>query len=349
MKRNRRIPSVLALMLAAVMLGGCTAQQASPANSSEASAPGGAAASDYQVAILLSGYKNDAGWNQSAYEGMELAKEEFGITYACSEAVAQPDYESAMRDYASQGYNLIICAGNQFSDAVLSVAPDFPDVDFAVMNGNDAREPNVGAYRFDTTQTGFLAGALAAMYSESGIVGTIGGDTSPHIQDAVLAFKAGAEYVNPEIQVLTGYTETMTDIAKGKEMGMAFIEQGADVLNANANSASLGVIDAAEEAGVRCIGYINHHDVAPETVMVDVVQSNQFMIRTIVASGLEDTFSPTINLYGVAEGAIYVDDFDGNDALLSTEQQDQFAAILEGVTDGSLKENGVLPKSTFEG
>ena len=67
----------------------------------------------------------------------------------------------------------------------------------------------------------------------------------------------GARYIDPDDGVLNGYTESMTDIAKGKEMGMAFIEQGADALCANANSCSLGVIDAAKEKGIRHIGYIS--------------------------------------------------------------------------------------------
>ena len=87
-------------------------------------------------------------------------------------------------------------------------------------------------YRFNTPQSGFLAGAVAAMYSENGVVGMIGGSISPYIKDSVEAFAEGAKYINPDAEVLTGYTESMTDIAKGKEMGMAFIEQGADVPSA---------------------------------------------------------------------------------------------------------------------
>lgn len=360
MKLRKLTTALLSSALLLTMLAACggsgstpTATPSNPSNPPSSSAPsddgGGTGGEKYRVAMLLTGYINDAGWNQSAYEGIQLAEDEFGIESAYTEAIPQPDYEAVMRDYADQGYDMVICVGNEFSDASLAVAPSFPDVKFAVMNGNNAAEPNVGAYRFNTPQAGFLAGAIAAMYSETGTVGVIGGSTYPHIKDAAEAFGVGAQYINPDAKVLIGYTETMTDIAKGKEMGMAFIEQGADVLSANANSCSLGVIDAAKEKGILHIGYISdQHEVAPETVMVSMIQSNPFMIRSIVEAGVKDTFEPKLNLFGMSEGALYLSDFYGNDEKLTDEQNAKVEEIIAGIKDGSLKEAGILPKSSFE-
>ena len=360
MKCNRLMSLALAAIMLLALVSGCSsaegdagspapADSGTPASSTGGASEEGGSGSSLRVAMVLSGYKNDAGWNQSSYEGMEMAQEEFGVEAAVSEAVAQPDYESTIRDYADQGYDLVICVGNEFSDAALAVAPSFPDTQFAVMNGNDAMEPNVAAYRFNTPETGFLAGALAAMYSESGVVGDIGGTTQPHIQDAINAFEVGAKYINPDITVLTGYTETMTDVAKGKEMGMAFIEQGADVLSANANSCSLGVIDAATEAGIKHIGYVSdQYEVAPGTVMISVVQSNQFMIRAIIEAAVNGEFEPTLQLFGVKEGAIYITDYHDEDSPLTDEQKAQIEEIIAGMEDGSLQEQGIVPKSVFD-
>lgn len=347
MKKAKIYAIILTVAFALGLLCGCT----STANSIPTTSTGvnQTASTSIRVAMVLSGYINDAGWNQSSYEGIQLAEEEFGITSAVSEAVAQPDFESTIRDYADQDYDLIICVGNEFSDAALNVAPSFPNVKFAVVNGNDALEPNVGAYRFNTPETGFLAGALAAMYSESGIVGEVGGTTQPNIQDAVKGFEAGAKYINPNIEVLTGYTETLTDVAKGKEMGMAFIEQGADVLSSVANSSSLGVIDAASENGIKYIGYnSDQYEVAPDTVMISVVQSNQFMIRAIVESVVSGSFSPELHLYGLKEGAIYLTEYHDERSPLTEEQRTDIDAIIMGIEDGSLKQDGILPKSVFE-
>ena len=343
---NTKKLRVAALCLAAtfLLLNGCSSNEGGGTTND----PSGSE-DTLQVAMVLSGYINDAGWNQSSYEGIKMAEEEFGIQSAVSEAVAQPDFESTMRDYASQGMDLIICVGNEFSDAAINVSASFPDVQFAVVNGNCAQEPNVASYRFNTPETGFLAGALAALYSERNIVGEVGGTTQPNIEDAVKGFEAGAKYINPDIKVLTGYTETLTDIAKGKEMGMAFIEQGADVLSSVANSSSLGVIDAAKESQIKYIGYnSDQYEVAPETVMVSVVQSNQFMIRAIVASAVEGEFTPALHLYGLKEGAIYLTDYHDETAPLTQEERTQIEEIIAAIEDGSLKEQGILPKSVFE-
>lgn len=354
MKRNNIFSALLAISLLAGLAAGCSSQgskpSASPAPAPSAAQPSQAPADTaYRVAMVLPGYKNDAGWNQSAYEGMTMAAEKYQIETALSEGVALANYETTLRDYAAQGYDMVICVGNEFSDAALAVAPDFPDTIYAVMNGNSAQAPNVGAYRFNTPQTGFLAGVLAAEYSKQNMVGVIIGNTAPHMQDAAKAFEAGAKYINPDIQVLSGCAETMTDIAKGKEMGMAFIEQGADVLCANANSASLGVIDAAKEKGIKHIGYISdQYDVAPETVMVSLIQSNPFMIRSIVEAGVNGTFEPKLNLFGMKEGALYLSDFHGNDSKLTADQLAKIDEIINGIKDGSLKEAGILPKSSFE-
>lgn len=351
MKTKKMLSLALTGVLSMSLLAGCGGSSSGSAQTSapSASSSGGSDGEPVKVAMLLTGYINDAGWNQSAYEGLQMAEEEFGVEGAYTEAVPQPDFETVLRDYADQGYDLIIAVGNELSDATLAVAGSFPDTTFAVMNGNSAQAPNVGAYRFNTPQSGFLAGAISAMYSTDGTVGMIGGTTAPHIKDCVDAFAEGAKYIDPDITALTGYTDSMTDVAKGKEMGMAFIEQGADVLCANANSCSLGVIDAAKEKGIRHIGYISdQYDVAPDTVMVSVVQSNQFMIRAIVESVINGDFTPELHLFGMSEGALYLSDYHGHDDQLTDEQKAKIDEIIEGIKDGSLREAGILPKSTFE-
>ncbi|MEL7608328.1 MAG: BMP family protein [Bacillota bacterium] len=356
--RNRKLISLL-LVLAFTLLAfaGCapTATE-EPTTAPETTAPAqteteptAPPAEAYKVALVMTGVINDAGWTESAYNGLMLAQEQLGVEGAYSESVLQPDFESVMRDYASQGYDLVIAVGNEFSDAALVVAPDFLDTKFAVMNGNNFQEPNVAAYRFNTPQTGFIAGVCAALYSKTGVVGMIGGTTLPHIVDAVDAFAAGAKYINPDIKVLTGFTESMTDVAKGKEMGMTYIEQGADVLSANANSCGLGVIEAAKDKGIRHIGYVSdQNQVAPDTIMVSAIQSNEFLIMAIVKAAMDNEMTAALHLFGMAEGAISLSDFHGHEADLPEGGKAKIDAVIAGILDGSLKAQGILPKSTFE-
>lgn len=344
------ISGALLLSLAAgCAQNGATSPQASPAGGTPSSGSQQPQGEPLQVALLLTGYVNDAGFCETCLAGLKRAESELGVSISYSEAVAQPDFESTMRDYADQGFDLVICAGNEFSDAALTVATSFPDTKFAVMNGNDAAEPNVAAYRFNTPETGFLAGALAAMYSETGTVGFVAGSTAPHIQDGVEAFVAGAKYVNPEIQTLTGYTESWTDVAKGKEMGMAFVEQGADVVSANADACSLGVIDAAKTTDIIYVGYnTDQNEYAPENIPVSVIQSNEFLVYSIIEQTVNGDFAPTLSLYGMNEGVVAVSDFYDIGVDLTEEEQELLDQIIAGIEDGSLKEQGILTKSSFE-
>ena len=348
MNYRRLVGMILSSALTLTMMAGCTSSsQEGQADAPQTSEGGGA--EPVEVALLLTGYANDAGFCETCVDGLKKAESELGVTTAYSEALAKPDFESTMRDYADQGFDLVICAGNEFSDAALAVAPSFADTKFAVINGNDALDPNVAAYRFNTPETGFLAGALAAMYSETGSVGFIGGSTSPHIKDGADAFVAGAQYVNPEINAQVGYTESWTDVAKGKEMGMAFIEQGADVVSANADACSLGVIDAAKTSDCIYIGYnTDQNENAPEHIPVSVIQSNEFLVYSIIQEVLDGNFAPALSLYGMNEGAVALSDFYDIGVSLTEEEQAKLEEIVAGIQDGSLKEAGILPKSSFE-
>ena len=356
MKNRKLISLLLVLAFTLLAFAGCApAATEEPTAAPETTAPAQEAeptvapAEPFKVAMLLSGVINDAGWTQSAYNGLMLAQDQLGVEVAYTESILLPDHESIMRDYASQGYDLVIAVGNEFSDSTLVVAPDFLDTKFAIMNGNNFQEPNVAAYRFNTPQTGFLAGVCAALYSKTGVVGMIGGSTYPHIVDAVESFAVGAKYINPDIKVLTGFTESMDDVAKGKEMAMTYIEQGADVLSANANSCGLGVIEAAKEKGIRHIGYVSdQYDVAPDTIMVSAIQSNEFLIMAIVKAAMDNEMTAALHLFGMVEGAISLSDFHGHEADLPEGGKAKIDAVIAGILDGSLKEQGILPKSIFE-
>jgi len=331
---------VMVIIFSMGVLAGCssqTKQEKSAANKA------------FRVAMVMTGPINDAGWNESAYKGLMQAKEKYKVETAYTENVPQPDFESVIRDYADKGYDLIILHGFEFSDVVKQIAPQYPNVLFAVVNGDSFQEPNMLSLRFNTPQTGFLAGAVAGLITKTNVVGMIGGTKLPHIQDGLIGFEAGAKYVNPNVKVLTGFTETMTDVPKGKEMAMAMIEQGADIVGGNANQATLGVIDAAKTKKIKAIGYISdQYNVAPDTVFVSAIQSVTLMIDSIIKEAVNKEAKPALYLMGVNEGAILLSDYHGNDAKLPTGAKEKIQEVMAKIKDGSLKTQGILPKSVFE-
>ncbi|SMB92083.1 basic membrane protein A [Thermanaeromonas toyohensis ToBE] len=339
------ISKILMIGLLGIFLLGCGTQGGGGAKTSKEEPK----EKKFRVAMVLTGPINDAGWNESAYKGLMEAQKKFNIETAYTENVPQPDFESVIRDYADKGYNLIIAHGFEFTDAVKAVSPSFPKTIFAVVNGNSFQEPNMVSYRFNTPETGFLAGTVAGLVTKSNVVGMIGGMKFPHIVDSLKGFEAGAKYVNPKVKVLTGYTESWTDIPKGKEMAMAMIEQGADVVCANANQVGLGVIDAAKQKKIKAIGYIDdQYNVAPETVVVSAIQSVQDMMLHIIDQAMKGQAKPGLYLLGHKEGVIRLSSFHGHEKELPPSAMDKINEVLNGIKDGSLKAKGILPKSTFE-
>ncbi|MEI7885689.1 MAG: BMP family protein [Clostridia bacterium] len=338
------------LMLASALVGCSTPAAETPAatTTTEAAVTPVEPEKKFSVALLLPGPVNDGGFNQAAYEGYAATKEKYNIETSYTENIPLVDYETVILDYVDKGVDLIIGFSADFTDAMVKIAPTALDTQFVVISGKTAQEPNLAVYRFNTPETGFIAGSLAALVSKDGTVGIIAGQSFPHVKDAVVGFEAGAKYINPSIKVLTGYTESWTDMAKGKEMAMAMLDQGADVLSGNANAVTLGIIGAAAERGKRAIGYVSdQNSIAPEAIAASAIQDGGMMMDTIVKDGLAGNIKPVVVLVGAKDGAIrmskwYHEDWVGAEGVKKMDD------IINGLKDGSLKEKGIVPKSSFE-
>lgn len=302
-----------------------------------------------KVALLLVTPINDGGWSESSYNGFVDAQNELGFEAAYTESLELPDMESAIRDYAERDFDIIVMSSANFSEVATLVAPDYPDVRFVIINGETALEPNLANFRPATVETGFLAGAAAGLLTESNIIGKIGGSPRPPVQDAFTGFLAGAEYVNPGVNVLTSYLDSWTDIAKGTEAAIAMIESGADVLLGNASSAGFGVIDAAKNEGIIAVGYItDQYEVAPGTIPFSAIQFVGGAVHAGIRAAMTDDFRPESVWVGAAEGLVKMSPFyDIYGEPVPQEIQDKLAEIYQGLVDGSLEAQGILPESGF--
>lgn len=348
--KHKNLLVILGLVLLLSMLvTGCSAPQ-QPADTGSETNGEGTAENLFKVAVILTGPINDAGWNESAYKGLMKAKDTLEVEAAYTENVPQPDFETTIRDYADKGYNLIIMNGFEFTDAAKAVAPQYTDTQFAIVNGSAAQEPNIASFRFDTPQVGFLAGSFAGLITKSNVVGMIGGQKFPHIQDSLTGFEAGAKYVNKDVKVLQAYTDSWTDIPKGKETALAMIDQGADVVCTNANQVGLGGIEAAKSRGKYAVGYIDdQYKVAPGTVPVSAIQSVEDLTIKIIEMAKTSPLIPQTYLLGVKDGVVRLSDFyELGQEPVPDDIKQKMQEIFKGLQDGSLKAQGILPKSSFE-
>jgi basic membrane protein A and related proteins len=211
--------------------------------------------SDLSIGLLfdITG-RGDRSFNDAAAAGLDQAVEELGVTGNESTPTGDGDRAERLQGLIDQGNDLIIGVGFLWGDAITAGAEANPDVQFAIID-SVIELPNVASLVFAEQEGSFLVGAAAALKSQTGVVGFIGGVQIDLIERFEAGFAAGARAVNPDIEVLVNYItqppnfDGFNDPARGKEIAAAQYEAGADVVYSAAGGSGLGAFEAAREAG----------------------------------------------------------------------------------------------------
>lgn len=304
---TKKLVGLSVVLLLILSLAGCGSGSGATSSASNGSSNAPAPAK-LKVALLLPGPINDNGWNASAYQGLKEAETKLGIEGAYSENVSQSDQLTKFRDYAQQGYNVIIGHGFEFGDAAKQVAKEFPKVKFIVTSSNITQAPNLGSLNVVSQQAGFLSGVAAQTLTKTNKVAYVGGMQIPPITTFVTGFKQGVKYANnatgKNVQVIGALTGSFDDVAKAKETAKTFISQGSDVITQDADQAGLGVIQAAEQAKVLDIGFgIDQSSVAPDIIPVSSIQSMPVAIEYVIKLIKEGKWEPQYYPVGIEAGA----------------------------------------------
>ena len=282
------------------------------------------------VAILLPGPISDQGWNMVAYNALKHVEEKLGVKTAYSEQVPASDYEEIFRGYASSGYDIIMGHGFEFGDAAKKVAKDFKDKNFIVTSTNITQEPNVASFRINDAQSGFVQGVIAALLTETGKVGTLGGMEIPPIINQQKGFKAGVEYIDEDIEVISSYTGSFHDVAKGKEMTKAMAEEGVDIIVADADQTNLGVIEAAKEEDLLVLG--SSGDLGknnPEVVVTSLVEDFSVAFETVVKEVKQDNFKVKAYELGIADDVVSLAPYRKFEDEISEENKEKINEVVE--------------------
>ena len=283
---------VLALSMILGVLAGCApaapaqtaapqateaAQPADSAAPAESAAPEAAkTAADVKIVLLLPGQVNDQGWNASNYAGVVACNEQLGTNMEYVEAVQEADFESTFREYAERGYDIIMAAGSQFDEAASSVAANYPDTLFMMVNGSNSNGANLCPLFPKEYEASYLAAIIAGYITETGKFGMIGGDPNQAMQDLMAVYGKTAVAIAKERGLTDAsynlaYANSWSDIALGKQMSENMIDDGADVMFAYANELGLGVINGAIEKGVKASGYsADQTTIDPATVVASI-------------------------------------------------------------------------------
>lgn len=326
--------SILMVLMFALSLLGCSGGQEPVEEASSED--------QMKVAILLTGPINDQAWNATGYDGLVRIEEKFGAKVSYTESIAQSDMESAYMAYAGEGYDVIFGHGFEFTDAAAKVAESYPDTMFVTIAGGVINDTNLASLNVDNYEQGFLQGVVAGLVSENGKIGCIGGMEIPPIQDSVNGFAAGAKYVNPGIDVRIAYTGSFDDTARVKETSMAMVDDGVDVLMADAGQAILGAIAAAEERDIYAIGTnYDQNNFAPDNVVTSGIDDLPYCMVLVMDEIVEGTFTPDYHAYGIKEGAVYLSSFHGFADTLAPEILEEIEEIQASIENGEFNTHSV--------
>ncbi len=259
----------------------------------------------FRVALLTPGPISDQAWNGGAYKGLQRIRDSLGAEISNVQTKTPAEFEENFRQYASQGYNLVIGHGFEFQDAALRVAEEFPKTVFIVTSG-DRNSPNVAGINFAFQDGAYLAGLVAGAMTRSNTIGVIGGTELPPVKTSFDAFASGAKSVNPNVKVLTSYLGNWDDVSAGREQALAQIGQGADVIFQNADAAGLGVFQAVRESrDVFIIGAnSDQNSLAPGVTLGSVVIDLPHALLSIAREVHDGLFVSRPITYGAKDNVV---------------------------------------------
>jgi len=259
------------------------------------------------------GGKGDKSFNDSAWRGLDWAAKDFGIKRIGLEPGVDADREVNLRNLAMLGYDLIIGVGFLFQDAVATVADEFPDTKFAIVDGFVADKPNVVSLMFKEHEGSFLVGmiaALKALEDKKDTVGFVGGMDIPLIHKFEAGYIAGVKYVYPDCKILSAYAgDTPTafaDPVKGKELALSQYDNGAWVIYHASGLTGAGVFEAAKQRKRYAIGvdsnqnYMGYIEETGENFgLTSMLKQVDVSVYLTIKSVLEGTFKGGVEEFGL--------------------------------------------------
>ncbi len=252
--------------------------------------------------IIATGGLGDKSFNDISYAGAVRAKEELGIQLDYVEPKAIAEYEGFQRDFAKTGqYAIIICVGFDQADALYTVASEYPNQKFALVDMS-VNNTNVASLLFKANEGSFLVGVAAGMKTKTGKVGFVGGMDIPLIRDFFKGYEAGAKWANSSVTIVDPvFVGGWADPTKGKELALGLIDVGVDAIFVAAGKSGLGALEAAHERGVTGFGvdacqcYLYPEILASMTKRVDVA------VFEMIKAAVDGTFEGGVHVGGLKE------------------------------------------------
>jgi basic membrane protein A len=283
------------------------------------SSGGGTPTKTFKVGLVTdTGGLNDKSFNHLAYVGLQKAISDLGVKGDVIESKSGDDYVPNLTNFATKGYDLVIGNGFLMQPALGTVAGQFPNVHFAIVDGagtdakfNDLKLGNVMDLYFKEQEPGALVGVIAGMLEKQGkapknthIIGGVGGISIPPVNHYLAGYKWAATMEDPTIKVLIGYSNDFNDTTKCKGVANSQIGQKAEFIFQVAGGCGLGALQAAGQAKVYSFGVDADQKDADPSVAASALKKVDVAVFTAIKSVVDGKFAGGANTFSLQNGGV---------------------------------------------
>lgn len=327
---GRKSLAAITALLLVLLAAGCGGSDDSAASSNGGEGGSGGEAAfdrDPKVRVMTIAPVNVGTWDPQHHKTYSAVAEDQGWDMEIAEAVPYGEAEQVLTQWAEEGVDVIFAPDSGFGEAVVKVAPKYPDTVFAVMSALAPSDlDNVVSYAPDYCQMGYMAGAISALSTESGKVGVVSGLPVPAVEQFFNGAEQGVEATDDSVSIELSYSGDWVDAVKKAETAAGLVSDGADVIF-SFDTVPTATDQRVEELGKQIVGiFADEKPFAPEAVITSVVINWQGYAETVEAV-MNGEFEPGTHILGFQDGMLDV--LESGDAALD-ERISEVQAQLEG-------------------
>lgn len=290
------------------------------------------------VLVTDTGGLGDRSFQDSAWAGLQRAEKELGVEISVIEPKTAADFGSSMVSAVKGGADIVFAFGNSFTDVLNEYAPKFPDTHFVGLNCN-AVSDNLTVAMTSDHEGSFLAGALAAMKTKTGVIGAVGGVEGDNINRFFVGYEEGAHYVNPDVEVLKSYIGSFADPAKGKEFSLQMKNQGADIIFQVAGGSGEGLFEAVRENDdLYAIGVDANQDYIVEgKILTSMVKNCDVVVYDSIQDLMDGKLQSGTISYNLSNDGVGLTDMQFTKDYIGEDVIQKLDAIREKIVSGEIK------------
>jgi basic membrane protein A and related proteins len=300
--------------------------------------------------IFSTGGKFDKSFNEGVSVGVEKFKKETSSSVAEFEPANETQFEQAQRRFAQRGQDPIIAVGFSQAVALEKVAREFPNVHFTLID-SVVDLPNVQSIVFKEQEGSFLVGMLAAMASQSGKIGFVGGMDIPLVRRFQCGFEQGIKYANPKAELISNMTGTTpaawNDPGRGAELAKGQFDRGVDVVYAAAGSTGIGILQAAADRGKLGIGVDSNQDyLHPGTMLTSMQKRVDLAVYRSFKAADDGSWKGGTQVLGLKEGGVdwTLDQY--NEKLVTPDMKAKVEAAKADIISGKIAVHDYMSNNT---